>query len=50
MKYLDWSDVYTCVDVDLAADNLTRKINSILDFHAPWVKIQKKKTFCAVAF
>ena len=45
IKLMNWSDVYSCVDVDLAANFLTMKINSVLDQHAPWVKIQERKHF-----
>ena len=39
IKYLDWSDVYQCVDTNMAATCLTWKLNFVLDKHAPWVKI-----------
>ena len=45
VKFIDWSDVYQCVDSGLAADCLTNKLNSVLDKHAPWVKIQQRKNF-----
>ena len=45
IKYIDWSEVYQCVDTDMAAACLTKKFNFVLDRHAPWVKIQQRKMF-----
>ena len=42
---VDWSDVLTSVDVDLAAELLTRKIRYCLNVHAPWVIFQQRKFF-----
>ena len=51
VKYLedlaavDWNDVLAEDDVDTATDILTRKIQSILNVHAPWVCYQQRKFF-----
>ena len=45
VKNIDWSDVYSCVDVDLAAECFTRKFRYILNIHAPWVRVQQHKNF-----
>ena len=45
MKNVDWSDVYTCKDVDMAAEMFGSKFRFILNNHAPWVKIQARKNF-----
>ena len=41
----DWSDVYSCDDVDLATECFTRKFRYVLNVHAPWVRVQQRKTF-----
>ena len=43
---IDWSEVYSCTDVDEATDCFTRKFRFILNEHAPWTRIQQRKTFC----
>ena len=42
---LDFSDVYSCKDVDEAADMLTAKLVGVLDLHAPWIVFQQRKNF-----
>ena len=42
---LDFSDVYTCVDVDTATSLLTKKIVEVLNKHAPWIVYQQRKNF-----
>ena len=42
----DWSEVYSCTDVDLATECFTRKFRYILNVHAPWSRVQQRKTFC----
>ena len=42
---LDFTDVYTSLDVDLAANLLTQKLVSVLDIHAPWVVFQHRKNY-----
>ena len=41
----DWSPVYSCADVDMATECFTRKFRYILNVHAPWVKVQQRKSF-----
>ena len=41
----DWSEVYACDDVDQATECFTRKFRFILNEHAPWVRVQQRKTF-----
>ena len=42
---LDWSEVYGCEDVDLAAETFAQKFRFVLNTHAPWVKVQQRKRF-----
>ena len=42
---IDWSEVYRCEDVDDAADCFTLKLRYVLNVHAPWVRVQERKTF-----
>ena len=42
----DWSDVQSCTDVDDATECFSRKFRYILNVHAPWSRIQQRKTFC----
>ena len=41
----DWTDVYSCSDVNDATDLFTQKFRFILNKHAPWTKIQQRKNF-----
>ena len=45
LSEVDWADVYTCTDVDLAVDIFTRKFRQVLNVHAPWVIFQQRKHF-----
>ena len=45
MKKVDWAEVYTCRDVDKAAEVFGGKFRYVLNKHAPWVKIQARKNF-----
>ena len=45
LKKVDWTDVYTCKDVDMAAEVFGRKFRFIVNQHAPWVRIQARKNF-----
>ena len=45
LSQLNWSDLYFCQDVDIAATTLTRKICYVLNVHAPWVQFQQRKSF-----
>ena len=42
---VDWTEVYSCEDVDLAAEILTRKFVDVLNIHAPWVIFQQRKLY-----
>ena len=42
---IDWSEVYGCNDADIAAEVFTRKFRTILNVHAPWVRVQQRKSF-----
>ena len=42
---VDWTEVYACEDVDVAAEVFGRKFRFIVNKHAPWVKIQARKHF-----
>ena len=43
---IDWSEVYASDNVDEATECLTRKFRYVLNVHAPWVRIQQRKSFC----
>ena len=45
VENIDWSDVLGCEDVDLATECFTRKFRYVLNVHAPWVRVQQRKTF-----
>ena len=42
---VDWSEVYSCQDVDLAAEIFTRKFVQVLNLHAPWILYQQRKHY-----
>ena len=42
---IDWSEVYESTDVDEATECFTRKFRFVLNVHAPWSRIQQRKTF-----
>ena len=42
---LDFSDVYSCLDVDEAVNLLTSKVVAVLNNHAPWIVFQHRKDF-----
>ena len=42
---LDFTDVYSCLDVDDAAALLTSKLVDVLNSHAPWIVFQQRKHF-----
>ena len=46
LSKLNWTDVLSRQDIDEATDIFTRKLKSVLDVHAPWVRFQKRKHFC----
>ena len=45
IAHLDFTDVYTAIDVDDAADLLTSKLVDVLNVHAPWIVFQQRKEF-----
>ena len=42
---VDWFDVFSCSDVDIAAEVFTNKFKYILNMHAPWVQFQQRRHF-----
>ena len=42
---VDWTEVYTCQDVDSAAETFTRKFVDVLNRHAPWIVYQERKNY-----
>ena len=46
LAVVNWSDVYSCNDVDQAVDIFTRKFRQVLNNHAPWIIFQQRKNFC----
>ena len=42
---IDWSDVYTSADVDVAVELFTNKFKHVLNEHAPWIVFQQRKHF-----
>ena len=45
LSQVDWTEVYTCQDLDLAVDTFTRKYREVLNQHAPWIVYQQRKKF-----
>ena len=45
LRSVNWSEVYSCLDVNHAAEVLVCKSNQVLDVHAPWVVYQKRKNY-----
>ena len=45
VSLIDWSDVFSCSDVDKATVLFTQKFRYVLNIHAPWVRIQQRKSF-----
>ena len=46
LAVVNWSDIYSCNDVDQAVDIFTRKFRQVLNHHAPWIIFQQRKNFC----
>ena len=42
---IDWLEVLTCPDVELAAELFTNRFRSVLDMHAPWIVFQHRKFY-----
>ena len=47
LEYVDWTEVYSCKDVDSAVATFTSLFVNILNFHAPWVIYQERKNHSA---
>ena len=45
LSHVNWSDIYTCDDLELAVDIFTRKFRQVLNVHAPWIIFQQRKHF-----
>ena len=45
LAQVDWTEVLSCNDLDLATDIFTRKLRWILNVHAPWIIFQQRKSF-----
>ena len=45
LNKVDWTEVYLCEDVDMAAEVFGRKFRFLVNQHAPWVRIQARKNF-----
>ena len=42
---VDWHQVYSCDNVDMATETFTNIFRFILNKHAPWVKFQQRQNF-----
>ena len=42
---LDFTEIYSCLEVDDAADLLTYKLVDVLNHHAPWIIFQERKNY-----
>ena len=42
---VDWTDILTCHDLDLAVSCFTTNFRNVLNVHAPWVQYQQRKGF-----
>ena len=45
LAQVDWRDVLSCEDLDLATEILTRKLRWVLNVHAPWIIFQQRKFY-----
>ena len=45
VSQIDFTDVYCSLEVDDAADLLTKKLAHVLDKHAPWIVYQQRKHY-----
>ena len=46
LSKVDWEDVLSCGDLDIATEIFTIKLRNVLDIHAPWIIFQRRKSFC----
>ena len=42
---IDWRDVLSCDDLDLATEIFTQKFRWVLNVHAPWIIFQQRKFY-----
>ena len=40
---IDWTDILTCQDIEVATMLFTNKFRAVLDYHVPWVVYQQRK-------
>ena len=45
LSLINWSAVYTCIDLDNAVEIFTNIFNDVLNKHAPWIMFQNRKNF-----
>ena len=45
LKRMTWDDVYGSLDLNLAVQNFTEKLNFIFNIHAPWIKYQRRNNY-----
>ena len=45
LKSVDWTQVYSCQDVDFAALTFTRLFTQVLNQQAPWIIYQQRKRY-----
>ena len=43
MSEIDWTDILTCQDIEVATMLFTNKFRAVLDYHVPWVVYQQRK-------
>ena len=45
IRQVDWSDVYSSRDLDIATELMTSKFKEVLNRHAPWTVYQQRKHY-----
>ena len=45
LRTVDWTPVYSCLDIDNAVYIFTELFKTVLDNHAPWIIFQKRKHY-----
>ena len=46
MKFVDWYEILTCLDLEEAVQRFTTILNNIYNKHAPWIVYQTRKQYC----
>ena len=46
LSKVSWTHVLSCPDLDLATHIFTTNFKKVLDFHAPYITYQQRKSFC----